>query len=222
MLHKFNMANCNPVKSPCESSVQLHKRTFDEESADGELYRQMIGSLMFLAQYTRPDIAFAVSTLSQFNKDPSTHHIRAAKHVMRYIQGTKDLCIVFNCDVFTLPIGYSDISYANNPDDRKSISDYIFFYANGIISFQCQKQSVIALSTMESEYMALSDVAKEAIFLFKLLVPSKSIYLIQLSSTPTPSPRLIMLRTTSNTLARNTSTFVIISFAMHAPANTSL
>ena len=169
MLHKFDMANCNPVKSPCEPSVQLHKRTFDEESADGELYRQMIGSLMFLAQYTRPDIAYAVSTLSQFNKDPSTHHIRAVKHLMRYIQGTKDLCIMFDCDVVTLPIGFSDASYANNPDDRKSTSGYVFFYANGIISFQCQKQSVVALSTMESEYMALSDAAKEAIFLLKLL-----------------------------------------------------
>ena len=169
MLHKFDMTNYNPVKSPCEPSVQLHKRTFDEESADGELYHQMIGSLMFLAQYTRPDIAYAISSLSQFNKDPSIHHIRAVKHLMRYIQGTKDLCIAFDCDVVTLPIGYSDASYANNPDDRKSTSGYVFFYANGIISFQCQKQSVIALSTMESEYMALSDAAKEAIFLLKLL-----------------------------------------------------
>jgi Reverse transcriptase (RNA-dependent DNA polymerase)/Integrase core domain/gag-polypeptide of LTR copia-type len=169
MLHKFNMANCNPVKSPCEPSVQLHKRESDEESADGELYRQMIGSLMFLAQYTRSDIAFEVSCLSQFNKDPSIHHLRAAKHLMRYIQGTKDFATVFNGDGDTHPIGYSDASYANNPDDRKSYSGYIFFLANAIISFQSQKQTVIALSTMESEYMALSDAAKEAIFLLKLL-----------------------------------------------------
>jgi hypothetical protein len=169
MLHKFDMANCNPVKSPCEPSVQLHKRTFDEESADGELYRQMIGSLMFLAQYTRSDIAYEVSTLSQFNKDPSTHHIRAVKHLMRYIQGTKDLSNVFDGEVDTYPIGYSDASYANNPDDRKSTSGYVFLWANAVISFFCQKQSVVAMSTMESEYMALSEAAKEAIFLLKLL-----------------------------------------------------
>jgi len=171
MLHKFNLAKCNPVKTPCESSIHLHKRTPDEESANGELYRQMIGSLMFLAQYARPDIAYAVSALSQFNKDPSIHHFRAVKHLLRYIQATKDLSIVFNDNSAsaTYPLGFSDASYANNPDDRKSTSGMAFFYANGIIYFQSQKQSVIAMSTMESEYMALSDAAKEAIFLLKLL-----------------------------------------------------
>src|SRR5271169_784335 len=169
MLHKFNMARCDPVKTPCKTSAHLHKRTPDEEPADGELYRQIIGSLMFLAQYVRPDIAYAVSALSQFNKDPSTHHIRAVKHLMRYIQATKDLGIVFNGDPDTYPISYSDASYANNPDDRKSTSGILFFLANGIIFFQSQNQSVIAMSTMEAEYMALSEAAKEAIFLIKLL-----------------------------------------------------
>src|SRR2546423_2093306 len=169
MLHKFDMAKCNPVKAPCESSVHFHKRTPDEESANGELYRQMIGSLMFLAQYTRSDIAYAVSALSQFNKDPSIHHFRAVKHLLRYVQGTKDLSTVFNGNPSDLLIGYSDASYANNPDDRKSTSGILFFAANGIISFQSSKQSVIAMSTMESEYMALSEAAKEAIFLTKLL-----------------------------------------------------
>ncbi|TMC16799.1 MAG: hypothetical protein E6J34_19505, partial [Chloroflexi bacterium] len=169
MLHKFYMAKCNPVKTPCESSVQLHKRTPDEESANGELYRQMIGSLMFLAQYARPDISYAVSALSQFNKDPSIHHFRAVKHLLRYIQATKDLSIVFNGNSNNSLIGYSDANYANNPDDRKSTSGILFFIANGIISFQSSKQSVIAMSTMESEYMALSEAAKEAIFLLKLL-----------------------------------------------------
>ena len=170
MLHKFDMAKCNPVKAPCESSAHLHKRTSDEESANGELYRQMIGSLMFLAQYARPDIAYAVSALSQFNKDPSIHHFRAVKHLLRYIQATKDLSIVFdNNNYSTFPDGFSDASYANNPDDRKSTSGYVFLLSKGVISFQSQKQSVIAMSTMEAEYMALSDTAKESIFLIKLL-----------------------------------------------------
>jgi hypothetical protein len=169
MLYKFDMAKCNPVKTPCEKSIQLHKRLPDEEPANDELYRQIIGSLMFLAQYTRPDIAYAVSALSQFNKDPSIFHFRAAKHLIHYIQVTKNLSIIFDDDPDTYSIDYSDASYANNPDDRKSTSGNVFFYANGIISYQSQKQSVIAMSTMESEYMALSDTAKEAIFLTKLL-----------------------------------------------------
>jgi hypothetical protein len=88
---------------------------------------------------------------------------------MRYIQSTKDLFNVFDGDGDTYLIGYSDVSYANNSDDRKSTSGNVFFYANGIISSQSQKQFVIALSTMEAEYMRLSDIAKEAIFLTKPL-----------------------------------------------------
>ena len=170
MLHKFGMADCNTVKTPSEPSSQLHQRTPDEEPADNELYRQYIGSLMFLGQYTRPDIAYTVSHLSQFNKDPSVHHLHAAKRLLRYIRATRDLGIVYDGDELTShPNGYSDASYANNPDDRKSTSGSVFFYAHGIISFQSQKQPVIALSTMEAEYIALSDAAKEAIFLAKLL-----------------------------------------------------
>ena len=169
MLHKFNMARCNPVKTPCETSVHLHKRTPDEEPADGELYRQMIGSLMFLAQYARPDIAFTVSTLSQYLKDPSIHHFRAVKHLLRYIRAHKDLSLAFDEDFRNSLAGYSDASYANNPDDRKSTSGNVFFFGNGVIFFQSQKQSVIAMSTMEAEYMALSEAAKEAIFLINLL-----------------------------------------------------
>jgi hypothetical protein len=97
------------------------------------------------------------SQLSQFNKDPSILHFRA---VNRYIQSTKDLCIVFDSDGNTYPIGYSDASYANNPDDRKSTSGNFFFYANRVISFQSQKQTIIALSTTEAEYTALSNTAK--------------------------------------------------------------
>jgi len=176
------MADCNPVKPPSEPSSQLHRHTPDKEPADNELYRQYIGSLMFLAQYTCPDIAYTVSHLSQFNKDPSVYHLHAAKHLMRYIQGTKDLGILFDAEVKSISIGYSDTSYANDSDGRKSTSGSVFFYAHGIISYQSQKQPVIVLSTMEAEYIALSDTTKEAIFLAKLLCSLK----IDMSNQPIP------------------------------------
>ena len=186
------MTNCNPVKSSCESSVQFHKHIFDEESVDDEFYHQMIDSLMFLAQYTQFNIAYTISALSQFNKDSSIHHIHIIKHLMCYIQAIKDICIVYDDDPDTYPVSHSDkdpdhsdkdsdiysidyldISYANNPDDRKSIFDYIYSYINDIISYQCQKQFIIVMSTMEFEFMNLSEVAKEAIFLLKLLCSLK-------------------------------------------------
>ena len=174
ILHKFGMQNCNPTKAPFENQCQLHKRTEKEQPADPEVYRQMIGSFMHLAIISRPDIAFTVSALSKFNSDPSIHHLLAAKHLLRYIQGTKDFGLRFYTTTSTRnpdisPFGFSDASYASDPDDRKSISGYVFFLANTPISWSAHKQSVVALSTMEAEYIALSDAAKEAIFLRKLL-----------------------------------------------------
>ena len=175
------MHNCNSTKAPFDSlHSNLHKRTEEEQPADLELYRQIIGSLMHLAIITRPNIAFHVSKLSQFNSDPSIHHYAAAKHVLRYLQGTKDYGLYFTATSSqyslnysrTPPLellGFSDASYASDPDDRKSMSGYLFFLSNALISWSAHKQSIVALSTMESEYIALSNAAKEAIFLRKLL-----------------------------------------------------
>jgi hypothetical protein len=91
--------------------------------------------------------------------EPTIHHFRAVKHLFHYIQAMMDSYIVSEGDSTTYPDDHSDASYCNNPDDRKSTSRNV---ANGIISFQSQKQFVVAMSTMEAEYMALSDSAKEA------------------------------------------------------------
>jgi hypothetical protein len=174
ILHKFGMENCNPTKTPFESQSNLHQRTETEELADTELYRRKIGSFMHLAIFTRADIAYAVSKLSQFNSNPSVIHLGAAKHLLWYIQGTKDYGLLFTADSSSPlscsePYGFSKTSFASDLDDRKSSSGYLFFLAYALISWSAQKQTVIALSTMESEYIALTDAAKEAIFLHKLL-----------------------------------------------------
>ena len=126
---------------------------------------------MHLAVYTHPDITFAVSKLSQFNDNPSILHLCAAKHLLHYLQGTKDYRIsyIITSPTTSIPIGFSDASYASDPDDRKSTSDYIFMMNNGPVTWSSRKQSIVALSTMESEYIALSECTKEAIFIYKLL-----------------------------------------------------
>ena len=187
VLQEFNMQNCNPVKTPMDSSLKLHQRKEDEPTADGELYRRLTGKLMHLAVYTRPDLAFTASKLSQFNSNPSKIHMQAAKHVLRYIKGTLDHGIMYSrpdsneidclpisyCDV---PIGYSDASFDSDPDDSKSTSGWLDILASGAITWGSNKQSCVALSTMESEYMATTEAAKEAMFLSKLL---KSLNLIK-------------------------------------------
>jgi hypothetical protein len=162
------MQNCNPAKAPFSDTSQLHKRTDDEEPTDEKLYREMVGSIGYLSTYTRPDLAFAVSKLSQYLSNPSIHHMQAAKHVLRYIKGTLDYGICYSPSSESLPFGFSDSSHAADPDDRKSHSGYIFFFNNGDISHSSGKQPITALSSMESEYIELTNAAQEAIFLRKL------------------------------------------------------
>ena len=187
LIAKFNMENYNPVKSPCDNCAShLHIRMETEPSADAILYRSMTSSIMHFAVWTRPDIAWITNKLCQFNSDPSDIHMSAVKHLLRNIKGTMDYAFTYSPSEtnslyglftdydnnlgFTPLYSYSDTSGASDSDDRCSTSGYIFFYYNALISWSSRKQSfAVALSTMESEYIALTETAKEAKFLHQLL-----------------------------------------------------
>jgi hypothetical protein len=118
---------------------------------------------------TRPDICFAVNTLSQFLVEPRRVHLVAAKHVMRYLKGTMDYGLNYDGDHdFTL-IGYTDANWAGSVADRKSTSRCCFSLRSAMISWQSRKQSSIALSTAEAEYIDACSASCEAIWLQKLL-----------------------------------------------------
>lgn len=180
------MEDCNPVKSPCDSRAgHLHLRTETEAAADAALYRSITSSIMHLAIWTRPDISWITNKLCQFNKDPSELHMSAVKHLLRYIKGTLDYSFTYSPsdhnslyglfadydDFDYTPLhGYSDASGASDPDDRCSTSGYVYFYFNAPLTWASRKQTyAVALSTMESEYLALTEAAKEAQFLRRLL-----------------------------------------------------
>jgi hypothetical protein len=171
------MQNCNPAKAPFGDTSQLHKQRDDEEPADDKLYLEIVGSMGYLSMHTRPDLSYTVSKLSQYLSNPSIHHMQAAKHVMRYLKGNLDLCIryapsdsspVGYSSQNPPPFGYTDASHAADPDDRKSHSGYAFFENGGIISHSSGKQPIVTMSSMESEYIAGTNAAQEAIFIRKL------------------------------------------------------
>jgi hypothetical protein len=122
------------------------------------------------AQVMSPDISFAVSQLSQFLTKPTATHMAAARRVLRYLKGTITLSIIYqfqfpsNIDIF----GFTDASWAGDKNDRKSVTGYLFMIAGGLVSWTSHKQSTVAHSTMEAEYMALSDASREAIARFHL------------------------------------------------------
>ncbi|KAK8934594.1 hypothetical protein KSP39_PZI014788 [Platanthera zijinensis] len=167
LLKKFDMENCNPTLTPMSTTEKLTARTEEEEKADQEKYRSLIGSLIYLTN-SRPDIENAVNILARFVSNPSSHHLAAARRILRYLQGTKEYGILYQKSPdFTLR-GFTDSDWAGDINDRKSTGGYIFFAGSGPISWSSCKQRTVALSTTEAEYMALNSAACEAIWLLQL------------------------------------------------------
>ncbi|XP_053598339.1 uncharacterized protein LOC128668762 [Microplitis demolitor] len=131
-------------------------------------YKKLVGSLMYLAVCTRPDIAHTVSVLAQFNDKPNDHHWGAAKRLLRYLKGTADYSLKYSKPLGKL-IGYADASWANDTKDRRSYTGYTFLLGGAAVSWQSKKQKTVALSTAEAEYMALTEAAKESIHLNRFM-----------------------------------------------------
>ncbi len=136
-------------------------------------YRELIGSLLFLANCTRPDITFAVNMVCRHMSSPQPEHFVAAKRVLRYLVGAPSLGLLFRkSDISpSTPFltAYSDSDWAGDTSDRKSTSGFVSFFGTSPISWYARKQSVVALSTMEAEYVAMSSATRECISLRNLL-----------------------------------------------------
>lgn len=125
---------------------------------------------------TRPDLAFAITHLSQFSSCPGTVHLSAAKHVLRYLQGTLKKKLFFPRSHDSTIHGYADASWGNNIDDRKTYSGYVFQLGESSISLCSQKQKSVTLSTVEAEYMALSLSTRHMIWLCRATVELQQNY----------------------------------------------
>jgi len=174
ILKKFYMLDCNEVTTPSDHSVQL-KRNLDIDGNPGTIadvpYRELIGSLMYLAIGTRPDITYAVNSLSKFLEIPSNEHWTAAKRILKYLKSTINLGIVYN-GINSNPnqlTAYSDADYASCLDTRKSISGVVLMLNSGPIIWSSRKQNIVATSTTDAEYVAAHDAAKEVVWSRQLL-----------------------------------------------------
>jgi len=150
-------------------------------AAEKTTYREMIGSLMYLAVMTHPDISFAVSTLSQYLDAPRTTHINAVRHIFRYLSGTKQLRLILGGKVNDV-VGFSDADWASHIHHH-SISGFAFFVGLGVVSWSAKKQPIITLSSTKSEYVALTHVSKDIIWLHKLLKELSFLYPFSLPTT---------------------------------------
>ena len=140
LLQKFGMQDCKSVNTPVDCGMKLKPANEEEELVDQIKYQSAVGSLMYLAISTRPDIAYAVNSLAKFNSKPSKEHWVALKRVLRYLKGTVKYGILYQKGSMEITIGYSDADWAGDITDRKSTSGYIFMQNGGAISWSSRKQ----------------------------------------------------------------------------------
>ena len=170
VLSKFKMSDCNPKAIPCDQSVNKSSPEESPELTDGTLYRNIVGSLIYIMTCTRPDLSYIVSKLSQHMAKPSQSHLSMSKFVLKYLKGTENYSLVFKkstvpCKVF----GYCDSDWGGSTD-RRSFCGYCYQMNehSSPISWKSKKQSNVALSTCEAEYISLTFAVQEAKFLQQL------------------------------------------------------
>lgn len=164
---KFQMENCNSVGVPCDANQRL---TRDDDSDTSNFpYRQLIGSIMYLANGTRPDISYAIGMASRYLEKPSEAHVNAAKRILRYIKGSLNHGILYSSTGDITFKGYCDSDFAGDLDTRKSTTGYVFMVNGSAITWCSRLQASVAKSTTEAEYMAASEASSELVWLKRLL-----------------------------------------------------
>ncbi len=137
-------------------------------------YQQLIGKLIYFAYRTKPNIVFVVSQLSKHNADPQKDHLQAAKKVVRYLKGIMNLRLIYgqitvrNLLLYGLS-GYANNNFAGDPEDRKLVIGYCFFFNGAIVLWSSKKQWTVSTSTTEAKYIALGYKAKEVVWIKKFM-----------------------------------------------------
>jgi len=197
IFRRFGMEHTHGVSTPMDPNVKLdlaedwgEKELEQEDITD---YQAVMGSLIYAALATRPDILYAVAALSRYNSRPFTSHMTAATRVLQYLKSTANFRLHFtgngigigigigiNINIGNSLVGYSDSDWANDSADRKSQGGHVFLASNGAVSWQSRKQGLIAMSTLEAEFIACSEASREAKWLLQLQkdIPSAKCILV--------------------------------------------
>jgi len=165
LLQRSGMEYATPVKVPI-----LKGEKAKTEKKKLSLQRNTVGSLLYASTKTRPDIAYGVNYTSRFVENPMEENINDVKHILKYLKGNINEGIEYkkNGNIKVLE-AFSDADFAGDSETRKSTSGYIIFFAGGPISWCSRKQSLIAQSTTEAEYVAAAECCKELVYLKSLL-----------------------------------------------------
>lgn len=168
VVEKFQMSESKPNSTPMEYKLSLTMSKDCDKNFENKC-RQIIGSIMYAALCTRPDLCTSISYLSRFQSYADEPLYRALKRVLRYINATLDLKLIYKADDQTDLCGYVDADWGGDVNDRKSTSGFVFKLFDCVISWSSRKQSTVSLSSTEAELLALSSCITEACWLKNVL-----------------------------------------------------
>ena len=174
VIKKFGMVECKPSPTPAVPSAELTKKqcpvSKDEKKEMAEVpYRQMVGSLWYAANGTRPDIVYATNVVSKYGNNPGVSHFKAVKRILRYLRGSLSRGITYTVSNNVDIVAYSDSDWAADTDTRRSRTGYVILISGGPVIWQTKSQKTVALSSCEAELYALCDCVKELLWLIQFL-----------------------------------------------------
>ncbi|XP_057432842.1 uncharacterized mitochondrial protein AtMg00810-like [Lotus japonicus] len=177
LLSRAMMLEASHVSTPLAAGS--HLVSSGDAYSDPTHYRSLVGALQYLT-ITRPDLSYAVNTVSQFLQAPTVDHFQAVKRILRYVCGTQHFGLTFRRTSSPAIIGYSDADWARCTDTRRSTYGYAIFLGDNLLSWSAKKQPTVARSSCESEYRAMANTASELVWLLNLLHELR----VRLSTTP--------------------------------------
>ena len=166
LLRDTEMLGCRPATTPVDPNQGLQAGIGDQ--IDREQYQRTVGRLIYLF-HTRPDIAYAVSLVSQFMHDPRTTHLEAVERILRYLKSCPGKGVLLGKHDHLRIEVYTDADWAGSHDDRRSTSGYCSFVGGNLVTWRSKKQNVVARSSAEAEYRALALGVCEALWIRQLL-----------------------------------------------------
>lgn len=171
MLQKFGCEDANAVRNPMVLGQDLLPTNDQDVLEDKSKYRELVGSLLYVANATRPDVSVALSVLSQFLDCPRAMHWRAAKRVLCYLKGTQNHGIQFTRDKENAicMAAYCDANWGGDTATRRSTSGVLVLLGGGPVIYKSKRQSTVALSSAEAEYISLALATQEVMWLRFLL-----------------------------------------------------
>ncbi|GJZ07783.1 retrovirus-related pol polyprotein from transposon TNT 1-94 [Tanacetum coccineum] len=168
MLKKFGLEDSKPTKTPMSTEIKLTKDD-EADSVDSSKYRGMIGSLLYLTA-SRPDIMFSVCLCARFQENPKITHLEAIKRIFRYIRGTTHLGLWYLKGTGIETIVYANSDHVGDYVDRKSTSGVCTFMGCCFTSWFAKKQTALAISTTEAEYVSARKACQQALWMKQALI----------------------------------------------------